>query len=382
MAFEDNVGALNEYFFFQEFTYSNATFRPNPGEEVELADSLVWIGNAAIAYQLKERERVQATTPEEEFRWFGRKVLRKATRQVRDTLAYIARNPAVSLRNHRGHELTLHGDRLKTLCKIVVYLPNEQLPQNCRCIKHHHSRTAGLIHIVPANDYVGIVTTLLTPAEVIDYLDYREALIKKWPQRTLDLPEPALVGHYLHGNLEEEPQPRHRDYLEALKHEAEIWDMSGVIKVFADRVTTDGGATNYYPILSAVAELKRNELVEFKKRFLLSIEKARENEFVQPYRVAFPRTDCGFIFIPLTTEFIPHRRVGLQNLTIAHKYDQKLTRCVGVSFAPDGNGWYSVEWCYVEHPWEHDPELDRFLAKNRPFRKVKYAKASRYRFDR
>ena len=171
-------------------------------------------------------------------------------------------------------------------------------------------------------------------------------------------------------------------YLDALKHEAETWDMSGVINVFADRVTTDAGETEYYPILAAIAELKRNELVEFKKRFVRSIEKAKANELVQPYRVAFPRTDCGFVFIPLTSEFIPQRRVGLQNLTMAHKYDQKLTRCVGVSFAPDGGGWYSVEWCYIEHPWEHDPELDRLLAESKPFREVKHAEATRYKFGR
>ena len=43
--------------------------------------------------------------------------------------------------------------------------------------------------------------------------------------------------------------------------------------------------------------LKRNELREFKIRFKLSVEKARANQFVRPYRIAFPRTSCGFVFI-------------------------------------------------------------------------------------
>jgi hypothetical protein len=62
MAFEEDIASLNEYFFYKEFTYSNATFRPNPGQEVELADTMLWIGDKAVVYQLKERESLQTTT--------------------------------------------------------------------------------------------------------------------------------------------------------------------------------------------------------------------------------------------------------------------------------------------------------------------------------
>jgi hypothetical protein len=380
MAFEDNIAVLNEHFFFQEFTYSKATFRPEPGKEVELADSLLWIGRGAVVFQLKEREVLQHTTPNEELAWFKRKVLRNGTRQVRDTVSYLRENASIDLTNHRGHEVTLCGNRLETLHKLVVYLPSDKLPQQCRRIKHHLSRTAGLIHLIPANDYLGIVETLLTPAELMDYLQYRAALITRWPCETEELQEPVLVGHYLHGNLEERPGLMHYGYLQTLTHETEAWDISGIIKVFADRITTAGEKTDYYPIVSAIAELKRNELSEFKKRFVLSIEKAKANEFVQPYRMAIPRTGCGFIFIPLTAEFIPKRQVGLQNFTMAHKYDQKMPRCVGVSFAPDSDGWYLAEWCYLEHPWEPDSELDRLLAESKPFREVKQSELNRYTF--
>jgi hypothetical protein len=62
MAFEDELAALNEWHFFREFTYSKSTFRPAPSQEVELADSIIWIGNLLVVYQLKEREARGATT--------------------------------------------------------------------------------------------------------------------------------------------------------------------------------------------------------------------------------------------------------------------------------------------------------------------------------
>lgn len=36
---------------------------------------------------------------------------------------------------------------------------------------------------------------------------------------------------------------------------------------------------------------------------------------------------------------VPHRRTGLINLTLAHKYEQHLPKCVGVSIADDEAGW-------------------------------------------
>jgi hypothetical protein len=89
MAFADELAALNESHFFSEFTYSRNTFRPTPEQEVELADSLIWLGDLLIAFQLKERAPIAGVTAESEKRWFDRKVLREATRQVRDTIRYL-----------------------------------------------------------------------------------------------------------------------------------------------------------------------------------------------------------------------------------------------------------------------------------------------------
>ena len=154
--------------------------------------------------------------------------------------------------------------------------------------------------------------------------------------------------------------------------------MSGVIRQFTNRVTTENEPTDYYSIVTEIAKLKRNELREFKKRFQLSMEKSRANEFVQPYRMASPRTGCGFLFVPLEAECVPHRRQGLQNMALACKYDLKLDKCLGVSFAPEPDGWYSVEWFYMEYPWEYDRELDERLKDDNPFREVRTKEIGRY----
>lgn len=71
----------------------------------------------------------------------------------------------------------------------------------------------------------------------------------------------------------------------------------------------------------------------------------------------------------------------MRGITLAHKYEQKLSRCIGVTFAPDESGWYTLEWMYIEGPWEHDEEMERLLKENSPFRPVNVGELPRYRFD-
>ena len=380
MNFESEIAQLNEYFFFREFTYSKSIFRPSPNEEAELADSILWLDDVVVAFQLKERNYVDATTAEAESRWFERKVLKLGTRQIRDTLTYLRSHEEIEIENHRSHKFHLRPSKITTIHKVVCYLANNNLPDECGAKRFHRSQTAGIIHLIPAKDYRGIVRTLLTPTELFEYLDFREELIEKWNSTVNVVPEPALVGQYLYGDANTSPSIDFLQHLTDLEPRIDEWDMSGVIKQFADRITTNNELTDYYNIVTEIAKLKRNGLREFKKRFQLSMQKCRSNEFAQPYRFASLQTNCGFIFIPLEREFFDQRRQGLQNLTYACKYDLKLPKCIGISFVSEGRGYFSVEWCYIECPWQFDKEIEKQLKESNPFRDVSINELERYNF--
>jgi hypothetical protein len=380
MPFEDSISELNEWHFFKEFVYAQNNFRPAPNQEVELADNIIWLDNLLIAFQIKEREASPEANEETERRWFERKVLRKATQQTRDTLKYLSENESIEVTNLRGDTFGLKFADIEQFHKLVVYHPSAQLPPDCLKIKFHQSRTADTIHIIASHDYLGIIQTLLTPAEFAEYLSFREELIEIWGAEVNQVPEPAIVGQFLYGSTAEKPSVQFLDRLRALNIESDDWDMSGVIAHFPDRARPSESPTDYYPIVRELASLKRNELREFKRRFQLSIEKAKSDVFCKPFRIATPRTDCGFVFIPITKEFLPHRRIGLQNFTLAHKYDLKLSKCIGISIADHSEGWFDVEWCYVEAPWAQDPEIERVLRDNNPFRDIRETELARYHF--
>jgi hypothetical protein len=379
MTFAETLADLNEWHFFREFVYSKNTFRPSPQIEVELADNVLWLGELLLVYQLKEREAAPDTTDAAERKWFEKKILDQATRQIRDTVRYLNENNSIELQNHRGHSLSLEFGKIRQLHKLVVYLPNKLLPQDCLNLKYHNSRTAGVIHIIPAHDYLGIVRTLLTPAEVADYLDFREELIALWGEQTKEVPEPALVGQFLYGDSSTPPSLSFLELLKTLDQRADEWDMSGIISQFPDRVTTENAPTDYYAIITELASLKRNELKEFKLRFQMSVDKSRADEVTRPYRIAIPRRDCGFVFIPLTKALFPHRQGALLHLTLAHKYDQRVSKCIGVAIGNHKQGWFNADWCYAEVPWEQDDYMDKLLEDNNPFRAVKVGELPRYK---
>jgi len=380
MDFAEQIAKLNEWHFFSEFTYSKTTFCPRPSQQVELADSIIWIADTLVAYQLKQREPQRNPTPEAECRWFEKKVLGKATKQVRDTLSYLNTSSPIQVCNHRGHALTLDARSIHQLHKLVVYLPNQALPHECKQVKHHRSQTAGLIHVIAANDYLGIVRTLLTLAELADYLEFREALIKRAEGQVVPLPEQALVGQYINGDLDAMPSTDFIQDFTLLDHRLDEWDMSGLISKFPDRAITGQGGTDYYQIIRELALLKRNELREFKTRFQLCLARARANEIVRPYRFAVPRTGCAFVFVPVTKETLARRRMGLQNFALANKYDLKLPKSIGVSIADDSEGYFTLEWIYLESAWEPDAVLEAALRANNPFREVKAAELPRYAY--
>jgi hypothetical protein len=313
-----------------------------------------------------------------EDKWFTKKVQGKATKQIRDTIGFIKNYDEIILSNGRGDDFNIATNAITSTQKIVLYSPTELLSDEKRRIKYHQSETAGIIHILSFESYKAIIKTLMTPAEVFEYLQFREELIEKHFERTNAVSEEALLGQYIVADKESIPDESFREVLFRIKVDIDSWDMTGVLHLFPDRITHTGSETDYYYIVREIAKLMRHELKVLKERFKLSMEASKEDKFKLPYRIAIPRLTSGFVFIPLTVDMQAARRNALTNLTIAHKYDQKLEKCIGATFLYEKDGWFSVEWCFVRGSWESRPELDEMLKSSFPFRKVEEHVVPRY----
>lgn len=381
MSFEDAVSRLHESVFLREFTFSTSTFVPPGSTEVELADSVVAIGTEMAIVQVKERSLpAGSATPAGEKKWFRKKVLGEATRQLRETMAFFKEMEIISVSNGRGLSVDLRLEAQTRVHKVALYRATDVLPMDCRATKHHLSGSIGFIHLFDSIDYVEVITRLVTPREFFDYLDFRETNIQKWG----DLPhisERSLLGQYLSSQLSDTPDPGFSLFVDALVDNTDLWDVSDILKKYGDRITTpDQAPDSYYPILREIAQLTRTEVQPFKERFMMAIMNAKAGKLIRPYRIAIPRTSCGFVFGVLPAEGVASAEGGLHSLTQAHKYEQRLSKCVGIAVRWNGNE-FDILWSYIESTWKFDSEMERFVNESGLLRSLQSVTVPRYEFQ-
>ena len=380
---ESLAAKLNADLFYREFSFSKNKFKPIPAQEREFADLVVWIDDLLIIFQLKQRENILNTSEETERKWFKTKVLWKAVRQVKDTLNYLNRHSEITIRNERGHVFNLKSQTFQHIVKLILYAPNEMISNDCLPIRHHLSRTTGFIHIVRWQDYPRLCSVLFTPAEVIEYFEFREKIIKDWYGKVALPSERALVGQFISGSDNAIPSEDFGEFLDKYVINYSEFDISNVLSQIGERIEkrelSDGG-TDYYRILAEFAKLNREFLKEVKKRFQVCLNAVEKGHVIKPNRF-MPRTGCGFIFIAIPEYGFHNRTNALLNLTGLAKYDQRLQRQIGVSLTKkDGNIY--VDWCLIDSPWKHNNELETLLRDKNPFKPLKAELRYRYRFEK
>jgi hypothetical protein len=381
MTLEDRISQINESLFFKEFSFSKNKFSPPQSSELEFADHVIWLDDLLITFQLKERDLSGTRTEQTESNWFEKKIIGNATKQIRDTLSYLNTHEEIKIANERGHKFNVISGNISKRIHVVSYSPHDLLPKKYRTKKFYLSSTADcFIHLIPEYDYQEMCKTFITPAEIGEYLEFRKEISTKYEGTVNALPEQAIVGQFLQGNLEDVPDITFAKYLDAFIQRSEEFDCSHILRIFADRILTTTNPHDYYQILKELAKLKRTELKEFKFRYDLCIKGCRENAVDLPYRMSSPRTGCGFVFIIVPSERVSRTQITLQMYTEGHKYEQKLSKCIGITFSHDGK-MYDINWGYIEEEWAYDSELEQILKENFPFRTVRGKYFSTYQFD-
>jgi hypothetical protein len=244
--------------FFEEFTFSKNKFCPPGQSEVELADAVVLLGDALLVYQIKERIVEFESTPDTERNWFKAKVLKKATKQIRDTLQYIKSCGSIWLDNERGRQFQISADEVKEIIKIVVFKGNENLPQTCSNQKSHQSKTAGFIHIFETENYLQMIRLLRVPEDVIRYLRYRENMLQRFGAACSKLPEASMVGGFIGEGDDVPPSLASYENLHRMVPDEDNWDISSYLRSLRDNTNDPSFGDDYYAILDEFVRLPRS----------------------------------------------------------------------------------------------------------------------------
>jgi hypothetical protein len=376
---EHILDQINQSVFFKEFTFSKNDFVVHKNK-LEFSDHLVWLDDIYFIFEVKDRLPSETG---DDVKWFKKKILDKATGQIKNTINYLKDFQQIEIYNNKGHKLNVASANLERIKKVIVYTPGPDFPEEKRQQKFYESSSAGLIHLFHSEDYYWVCKYLITPAEVQEYMDFRENFHLAHGKTLAHLPEQYVLAHFLETPSIDHIEPRYIENLKIIDHELPDFDVSGIIENFSKNLTLTNGETEYYAIITEIAKLVRSELVEFKKRFIKATQVCKSDDYTTPYRIYIPRTDCGFVFIPLPKAKANFWKNAITNYTMAHKYDQKASKCVGIVILDheiDGDSHFNCFWMFAESPWIYDETIEKTLTENFPFRSVRMSKVdNRYK---
>jgi len=383
------IATFSKKHFLAEFTFHKNEFINIGSTEHEFADMVIWLEDEIVIFQFKERNPKSIGNIDNERKWFQNKILKKSKEQIKKTIEYFEKNRSIVVKNVKGHTFNLKTSDDIKFHKIIIYIHSSHKAVN---LKKYVSKKVGFIHILDYPDYLLICEILDTPIEIIEYLNFREDLLKHY---NMDISsEKSILGAFLKcanlDNFREEISLGEQSGFSMMKYENVVdklikdksdYDIEYILKGIEERIyTPQESDTDYYQYLIKFAKMHRSERKCFKERWDKCAVDILQKEIIKPYRIILQNTSCGLIFIPLIREYYDKRFSILQKLTELSKYEFKLPRHIGISFCKVGKS-VDIGFCYTEHEWKPDVQLQRILKENYPFRPVKRKSIQRYKFD-
>ncbi len=354
--------------FLRAFSFPTLQLPRNPADESELADRVVFIDDIGFIVQLREREQKVASKPGDLEKWVANNIVKKAAKQVQNTRELLRSYKGLSLVNHFGHRVYVPPRDPDDLVSIIIY----RVPAKARAFRaarFKKGRNGGFIHILRDVEYFEICEHFVTPAELVDYFNFRRDILINWEPAVTAVSEEALIGQYLLEDYSSQPDARFEKAARS-RGGPTACEFTFVLDSLASRIAaqnSDQADTDCYEVLTEIALLRRYELKALKQQLRLALEAVRANRFELPFRIASGRTGCGFLIVPVTREFHERAMDALKSLSVASKHELDLPRQVGIGMWRNSE-FVDIEWIFQEGSNPPNPELDERLAFSYPFR--------------
>jgi hypothetical protein len=366
----DFAAQQHENVFTRAYSYAASQLPISFDKDVELADRVLMLGDIGFIFELCEREqKVNAKVGDLE-KWISNHVLRKGVKRLQNTRDLLGSYVGLSLVNHFGHRATVSPKKPESFVTMIIY----RVPAKSRAFRaarFKKSRHGGFVHVLRDTDYFEICHHFVTPAELLDYFSFRRDILLNWDPQSTAVSESALIGQYLLEDFSSSPDAKFERAARS-RGGPTACEFSFVLETLASKVAAqeeEYADTDGYEILLELALLGRYELRALKLQLRLALESVRANRFEQPYRIASERRSCGFLTVPVTREFHDRANNALRSLSLAAKYELDLERQVGIGMWKNSE-FVDIEWIFLEGSNPPDPDLERRLAYNYPFRRT------------
>lgn len=309
---EKLTSMIAEKFFLPQYIYTNVYVR-TAKQENEFCDCLLEFESVYIIIQIKERGKKAKLTDQE---WFAKKVVKRAKKQLRDTLAFYADTTNTIF--SKTTDLVI--DRGKTILPVIVFL-NPDIPNYERVVR---SDTLGkVINIFSYADFETMLQTVVLPFDIVFYLQYRLAfkgidsgriIFDDTDVNTTFVSSPVTEKDYAHMFL---ARTYYQEIVEHNLTEDHILYYNDLISQINASCKNDRS-----PFMSGLLCVDYNRAATISKNWLKLLDLAKADESVFPFTFTIDNREYMFMVKP---KHIPEVKFNLylERILIYHRYKYK-----------------------------------------------------------
>ena len=250
---EKLLSAFSQMYFYKELVQDNLLFTPENNSQLELADLLLNLDDVIVAIQLKERNDSNKTNSvETEMSWLERQI-KKAKKQIKDTMNYISNANLPPFQTVSGMSAPVIPNA--DIIPLLVFM-NDKIKEYPKT----RSIDGKTINCVSFEDFQIICQSLITPIEIIDYLEWRVSEVEKYANCDILIFDDGKDGMLL-------SKPKHEEALVQF-YLAQVYGISKTFE-FEEELNTFRYFLNNIPV-RAVGESEEHagsQLVKFLSRF-------------------------------------------------------------------------------------------------------------------
>ena len=343
-----------------------------------------------IIYQVKQREEDSDKRNDEINKWFKKKIINKATKQITDTHDFLDSQNEIIISNLRGKKFNLADKKYSNRVNIVIHNVDVITNEYSEYTKIRVNSKGLTIHYLSVYEFQYLCRSCQVPFEFMNYLNFRDKYFQKFGNEINMIDERSLFCAFL-GHLEgSEIQLATRVYRKfQIENTEKIENMKHMFYIFGDRLTTSN-TDEYYQLLEVMLPLDRNFYKILAEKIRISIE-SLDNKFpTKPHRFGSPKSGIAIIVIPFDnnknyegllarySDKDKGKKDILYFLTKLHKYDLKVDRAIGLLLSKAGTD-NDILWNYLNYPWEYSEKNNEYEeAIKLLFDPVKYAMLNSY----
>ena len=301
---EQLLSAFSEDYFFKDLVIDDLCFTPEGASVVEVADLLINLGDTIIAIQLKARnDKDQTGDTLAENKWLQKKC-KIAKGQVKDTLQFISSGTLPTFRNKRGQLILLQADA--EVIPLVVF-ENNQIEDYPHLLRKH-SASGMNINCMSFSDFCEMCRILVTPMEIVEYLEYRKAIYEEHGDvdimilnginDEMVLTKPQEKESLVHQFLAEKYGMKN-----SAKQNPSIQYFRNFLHLFPDRTVNSSIQGGSYDIMLFLAHFHRYEITEFWDLFEHTKSEAKQGAMGVRHSL---RSDIGeYVIMLMSNGLVP-----------------------------------------------------------------------------